>query len=302
MAIENAAEPLCAQLEGVSRRFGKTVALQDVSIDIRRGELLAILGPNGAGKSTSIALLLGLHQPDCGRATLFGRPPGEIDSRRRVGIMMQEANLPPDIRVRELIHLVSSYYPDPLPVRDVLDLTQTGPLASRPYAALSGGQKRLAQFAAAICGRPQLLFLDEPTAGLDIQARERLWATLRTLVAHGTSIVLTTHYLEEAEALANRVVVLARGRMVATGTVNEIRALVARKKISCVTSLSADEIRAIAGVQSVHQDREQMCISVREAEPAVLELLMRDRSLRDLEIHRAGLAEAVAELTEGAAS
>jgi len=154
-----------AELSGVSKRFGNIVALDGLSMDVRRGELLAVLGPNGAGKTTAISLLLGLHQPDKGKASLFRQPPQCLDARRRVGVMMQEVTL-----------------------------------AERPYGKLSAGQKRQAQFAVAICGRPKLLFLDEPTVGLDQQARAMMWDILRTVVSQGSSIVLTTHYLEEAQA------------------------------------------------------------------------------------------------------
>jgi ABC-type multidrug transport system ATPase subunit len=287
-----------ATLTGVHKHFGKIEALNGVDLQVRSGELLAILGPNGAGKSTAISLLLGLQEPASGNVTLFGESPHSVAARRKIGVMMQEVTLAPDFRVRELIDLTSSYYTDPLPIHEVLDLTQTAGLARRPYGKLSGGQKRLAQFAMAICGRPKLLFLDEPTVGLDVQARERMWFTLRELVKQGTSIVLTTHYLEEAEALADRVVVLAKGRVVASGTVGDIRAVVSRKKISCVTSVPPDEVRDWAGVEFVRKDRERLQITVTEAERIVQQLLDADTELRELEVTRAGLAEAFAELTQ----
>lgn len=287
-----------ATLTGVHQRFGKVDALNGIDLEVRPGELLAILGPNGAGKSTAISLLLGLQEPASGQATLFGESPHSVAARRRIGVMMQEVTLAPDFRVQELIDLTSSYYPNPLPLHEVLDLTQTASLAKRPYGKLSGGQKRLAQFAMAICGRPQLLFLDEPTVGLDVQARERMWFTLRELVKQGTSIVLTTHYLEEAEALADRVVVLAKGRVVAAGSVAEIRSVVSRKKISCVTTLPLAAIRDWAGVETARIDRQRLQITVIDAEKVVHQLLEADTGLRELEVTRAGLAEAFAELTQ----
>jgi ABC-2 type transport system ATP-binding protein len=287
-----------ATLTGVHQRFGKVDALNGIDLEVRPGELLAILGPNGAGKSTAIALLLGLQEPSSGQATLFGESPHSVAARRRIGVMMQEVTLAPDFRVQELIDLTSSYYTNPLPLHEVLDLTQTASLAKRPYGKLSGGQKRLAQLAMAICGRPQLLFLDEPTVGLDVQARERMWFTLRELVKQGTSIVLTTHYLEEAEALADRVVVLAKGRVVAAGSVAEIRSVVSRKKISCITSLPLAAIRDWAGVETARMDRQRLQITVMDAEKVVHQLLEADTGLRELEVTRAGLAEAFAELTQ----
>jgi ABC-2 type transport system ATP-binding protein len=223
-----------AELRGVTKRFGKICALDGLDLDVRPGELLALLGPNGAGKTTAISILLGLQRPDSGVARLF--------DRRQVGVMMQEAGLALELRVHEHIRLVSTYYPAPLPTDEVMEITHTKALANRPYGKLSGGQKRLTQFAMAICGRPKLLFLDEPTAGLDVQARQMQWDTLRELVRAGTAIVLTTHYLEEAEALADRVAVLAKGRLLASGTVGEIRAVVGRKRISCATTLPAEQV------------------------------------------------------------
>jgi ABC-type multidrug transport system ATPase subunit len=287
-----------ASLAGVYKRYGNVQALDGLDLEVRPGELLAILGPNGAGKSTAISLLLGLQEPSAGKVSIFGESPRVIDARRKLGVMMQEVTLAPDMRVRELIDITSAYYADPMPMHEVLDLTQTAPLAKQQYGKLSGGQKRLSQFAMAICGRPQLLFLDEPTVGLDVQARERMWFTLRELVRRGTSIVLTTHYLEEAEALADRIVVLAKGRVIASGTVSEIRSVVARKKNSCVTSLEPRDVRHWSGVQDARRDRQRLELTVTDAEKIVHQLLVTDTRLTELEVSRAGLAEAFNELTQ----
>ena len=287
-----------AELTGVSKRFGKIVALDGLDLQIRPGELFALLGQNGAGKTTAISLLLGLQQPDAGTAFLFGRSPLQIEARRKIGVMMQEAALVSELRVREQIELVTSYYPDPMMPAAAMQLTHTESLADRPYGKLSGGQKRQVQFALAICGRPKLLFLDEPTVGLDIQSRELVWSTLRRLVSEGASIVLTTHYLEEAEALADRVAVLAKGRVIASGTVNEMRALVVRKQISCSSSLSVERIRGWKEVQSVRRDHKGLQITAGDVEAVVRRLLDEDEDLQDLEIHRAGLAQTFTELTQ----
>jgi ABC-2 type transport system ATP-binding protein len=286
-----------AELSGVSKRYGNLLALDGLNLDVRRGELLAVLGPNGAGKTTAISLMLGLQQPDAGTASLFRQPPQRLEARRQVGVMMQEVTLAEDLRVREHIDLVGHYYPEPFTPEAVLEMTHMTPLANRPYGKLSAGQKRQAQFAVAVCGRPKLLFLDEPTVGMDVQAREMMWDILRTLVRGGSSIVLTTHYLEEAQALADRVVVLAKGRLVASGTVSEMRALVSRKRITCSTTLTFEEIATWPGVESVTRDRELLHITVADAEEVARRLLIADPKLRDLEVHRAGLAEAFTELT-----
>jgi ABC-2 type transport system ATP-binding protein len=287
-----------AELSGVSKRFGKIVALDGLDLQVRRGELLAVLGPNGAGKTTAISLMLGLRQPDAGTARLFGQSPLLVETRRQVGVMMQEVALAPELRVREQIDLVASYYPDPLTPDAVMEMTDTASLANRPYGKLSGGQKRQAQFAMAVCGHPKLLFLDEPTVGLDVQAREMLWTTVRQLVDDGASIVLTTHYLEEAEALADRVAVLAKGRMVASGTVSEMRALVVRKRISCATTLAVEEVETWPDVQSVSREQHRLHITASNAEAVVRRLLDADEDLQELEVRRAGLSEAFTELTQ----
>ena len=296
----DAGAPL-AELVGAIKRYGKTVALGGVDLDVRRGEVLALLGPNGAGKSTAISLWLGLLQPDEGEARLMGRSPLDVESRREVGMMMQEVALEPLLRVRELVDLAASYYPAPLSVDETLALTRATDIGDKRYAKLSAGQKRKAQFATAVVGRPKLLFLDEPTVGLDVQAREAMWSAIRDLVARGSSVVLTTHYLEEAEALADRVVVLAKGRVIAHGSVDEIRSIVSRTQISCASALSADEVRRWPSVLDASRDAQKLSITAVDGESVVRRLLAADESLRHLEVRQAALADAFTELTKEAA-
>lgn len=291
-----------ARLAGARKRYGQTQALDGLDLEIRAGELLAVLGPNGAGKTTAIALLLGLQRPDAGQVELFGRSPLDLSARRGVGVMMQEVMLPDALTVRDLIAQTRAYYPQPLSIAETVELAGIGKIANRPYAKLSGGQKRQAQFALSVCGRPQLLFLDEPTTGLDLTARETMWATLRALVAAGTSIVLTTHYIEEAEALADRVFVMARGRRVAEGTVAEMRALVARKRVACATTTPLATIQAWPGVTAASRDGDHVSLTTADAEGLVRRLLAADPNLSDLEVRRAGLSEAFAELTQDPAT
>jgi ABC-2 type transport system ATP-binding protein len=293
------ADTALARLSSVEKRYGETVALAGLDLEVRAGELLAVLGPNGAGKTTAIALMLGLQAPDKGEVALFGRSPHDLSARRGVGVMMQEVMLPDALRVHELVAMTQAYYPDPLSLSGAIALAGVEKIADRPYIKLSGGQKRQAQFALSICGRPRLLFLDEPTTGLDVTARETMWATLRKLVAGGTSIVLTTHYIEEAEALADRVVVMAKGRRVAEGTVQEIRAIVARKRVDCVTTIALGAIKAWPGVTAVVEADGRVSITTIDAE-ATVRRLMADPGLADLEVRRAGLSEAFAELTQEA--
>lgn len=290
-----------AQLLGVSKRYGGTLALDDFSLDVRRGELLALLGANGAGKTTAIGLLLGTLQADAGMVSLMGGSPLDVLSRLKVGVVLQEVSLQPNLSAREHIALAASYYRDPLSLAQTLALTGIEAFADQRYARLSGGQKRQVQFAIAVCGRPQLIFLDEPTVGLDVQAREAVWRTIRALLTQGCAIVLTTHYLEEAQALADRVVVMARGKRVAQGSVDEIRALVARSRIRCSSDIPLDHIRRWPGVVAAVRTAGVVEVTASAAESVVRRLLDADPALNRLEVQQAGLAEALTQLEREAA-
>ena len=287
-----------ARLEKVSKRYGAIVALDGIDLDIHRGELLALLGPNGAGKSTSIGLLLGLHRADAGSVSLFGRDPQDIEARRRIGVMLQSASLPPTLKVRELLRLTASYYPEPRTLGECAEVAGIDDLMERRYSDLSGGQQRRVQFALALVGRPELLFLDEPTVGMDIVSRQSLWTAIRRLVSEGCAVVLTTHYLEEAESLADRVCVIAKGRVISEGTVDSLRARVAIRRIRCVTALADDVVAGWPDVVSVERQAEgRLVIATARAESVVRRLLDADPSLSELEVQRAGLAEAFTEIT-----
>jgi ABC-type multidrug transport system ATPase subunit len=296
------AEPApVALLANVTKRYGKTVALDNVTLAVRPGELLAVLGPNGAGKMTAIGLWLGLTEPDDGIVTIMSGSPCDVQSRLDVGVMMQEVNLAPELRAREHVALTASYYRNPLEVEETIALTGIEALAAKRYSKLSGGQKRQVQFATAISGRPKLLFLDEPTVGLDVQAREAMWRTIRRMLDEGCSIVLTTHYLEEAEALADRVAVLAKGKLIAEGSVAEMRSLVSRKRISCASAIEVDDIKRWPGVVDAVREARVVHVTAFDAEAVVRKLLAADETLSHLEVKQATLAEAFTELTKEAA-
>jgi ABC-2 type transport system ATP-binding protein len=290
-----------AGLDRCSKRYGSVVALDGVNLDVRRGEILALLGPNGAGKTTAISLLLGLLQADDGKATLFGAEPQSLAARRRIGAMLQTTGVPETLTIGELICLFRSYYARPRTVADIVALAGVEDLLKRRYGKLSGGQQRRAQFALAICAYAEILFLDEPTTGLDIEARETMWKTIRQLVDEGCAVVLTTHYLEEAEALADRVAVLAKGRIVAEGSVGAIRARVAQRRVRCISTLASESIALWPEVRSVTRDGEHIEIVTDAAESVVRQLLFEDADLSELEVRRAGLAEAFVEITKEAA-
>ncbi|MBS0214072.1 MAG: ABC transporter ATP-binding protein [Proteobacteria bacterium] len=301
LSAETSQPETVAGLEGVTKRYGNLVALDRIYLSVRAGEVLAVLGPNGAGKTTAISLLLGLQLADEGRVELFGSAPHTLAARRRVGAMLQSAAVPETLTVRELIELFASYYPNPRTLAQCAALAGVEGLLDRRYGKLSGGQQRRVQFALALAGNPEILFLDEPTTGLDIEAREVMWKTIRTLVADGCAIVLTTHYLEEAEALADRVCMMARGKVVAEGSVAAIRARVAQRRIRCISAVPTETILCWPHVRSVVRDGQHMEIVTDAAEAVVRNLLARDAELAELEIRRAGLAEAFVEITREAA-
>jgi ABC-2 type transport system ATP-binding protein len=290
-------ELIVASLEGVNKNYGSVRALRGVDFRVRAGEVVALLGPNGAGKTTAVKLFLGLMQPNSGRARVFGGDPTNPENRMRTGAMLQVGRVPETLRVREHIDLFSSYYQKPMAFAEILAAAGLEKLSNRKFGDLSGGQKQRVLFALAICGDPDLLFLDEPTVGLDVEARRMLWDEIRRMVGRGKTVLLTTHYLQEADALADRVAVINQGEIIAEGTPSEIKAKTAGKRIRCVTRLSVNTLRQIPGVTEVREDREAVELHAAEAESVVRELLARDAQLAGLEITSAGLEEAFLALT-----
>lgn len=291
-----------ASLRGVHKRYGALAALDGVDLDLHAGQVMALLGANGAGKTTTIGLLLGLLRADAGQVRLFGQDPQQLDARRSIGVMLQDAALPPTLTVAELLRLSASYYPAPRPLLESASLAGVEELLKRPYGKLSGGQQRRVQFAIALCGRPRLLFLDEPTVGLDLPARQRLWATVRSLVDEGAAVVLTTHYLEEAEHLADRVCVMLRGRIVSDGSVDALRARVANRVIRCHTALDVAAVATWPGVLDARRDGARLQLSSSQVEAVVRRLLDADPLLSALEVQPAGLGEAFTALTDDTAA
>jgi len=287
-----------ATTRNLAKSYGAIVALRNLNLDVRAGELLALLGPNGAGKTTLVRILLGLARPDSGSVAVFGDDPHQGHVQPRLGAMLQVGRVPETLRVREHIDLFSSYYPRPLPQQETFQIAGIEDIKNRPFGELSGGQKQRVLFGIAICGNPDLLFLDEPTVGLDVEARRLMWSQIRTLIARGKTVLLTTHYLNEADALADRILVLDKGAIVAEGTPSEIKARAMGKQIRCTSRLSLEEVRQIPGVLGAKADRNAFELQVNAAEPVVRELLQRDPWLADLEVTNAGLEEAFLALTQ----
>jgi len=289
--------PQVAWLEGVGLNYGQVRALVNFNFKVSAGELVALLGPNGAGKTTAIKLLLGLATPTSGRVSVFGGDPANVATHTRVGAMLQVGRVPETLRVREHIDLFSSYYPNPLPIAETLAIAGLEDLADRKFGDLSSGQKQRVLFALGICGNPDLLFLDEPTVGLDVEARHLLWEEIRKLLGRGKTVVLTTHYLEEADALADRIAVINKGSIIAEGSPAEIKARTGGKKIRCVTNLAPAVVRTLSGVLEVHQDRDAMVIHASQAEDVLRGLLNLDLEVSGIEVTSAGLEEAFLALT-----
>lgn len=293
-----APRPSIATARNLNKSYGPIVALNNVNLKVHAGELLALLGPNGAGKTTLVRMLLGVARPDAGSVSVFGANPYDGRMQARLGAMLQVGRVPETLKVREHIDLFSSYYPAPLPLEETLQIAGLADIKDRPYGELSGGQKQRVLFGIAICGNPDLLFLDEPTVGLDVEARRLMWVQIRMLISRGKTVLLTTHYLNEADALADRILVLDKGRIIAEGTPSEIKSRAMGKQVRCTSRLALDEVRQIPGVLSVKADRNAFEMQVNAAEPVVRELLQRDKWLADLEVTNAGLEEAFLALTQ----
>src|SRR5262249_52974937 len=223
--------PPAVELRAVRKRYGQVEALRGVDLTIQRGEVVALLGPNGAGKTTSIGLMLGLARPTSGTARVLGQDPASMAARSRSGAMLQDTGLPDQLTPAELVRLFRSYYPTPLPAERVLEAAGLRASARKRYGDLSGGQRQRVAFALAICGDPDLLFLDEPTVGLDVEGRRLFLAWMADWASSGRTIVLTTHHLEEADQLARRIVVLDRGAVLADESPDALRARVPGKRV-----------------------------------------------------------------------
>jgi ABC-2 type transport system ATP-binding protein len=287
------------ELVDAHKKFGSLEALRGISLSVKPGELVGLLGPNGAGKTTAISLMLGLRQPTSGTSRLFGLEPRDLRARSRTGVMLQESGIPLTLKVREVVELFRTYYPEPLPTDTVVEMAGLSEFQGSLVGKLSGGQRQRVYFALAICGDPDALFLDEPTVGLDTATRRSFWDQVRGFKRHGKSIVLTTHYLDEADALADRVVVIDHGLIVADDSPEEIRKLVPGKKVEF--SWPGATTAALAGlpVEGLVIDGPRVSFLTSDAEEVLRTLFAKGAPISDLEVVGAGLEEAVLVLTGG---
>lgn len=282
-----------ARAVGVTRRFGSTVALDRLDLDVGAGSLVGLLGPNGAGKSTLISLLVGLRRPDEGRVELFGGSPRDAANRLRLGTTPQETGLPATLRVGEVLDFVSRHYPDPLPPGELLERFGLTGLQKRQTGGLSGGQKRRLAVALAFAGRPRMVVLDEPTTGLDVEGRRTLWEGVRAFHAEGGTVLLTSHYLDEIENLAERVVVVAKGRTIADGDVDQVRGLVSVSTVS----LRSDTAPPLDGTVRSERAGDRWDLWTTDADALVRRLVRDEVPFCDLQVRTASLEEAFLSLT-----
>jgi ABC-2 type transport system ATP-binding protein len=280
-------------LTGLKKSYGPVEAVRGIDVTITRGETVALLGPNGAGKTTTIDMMLGLTRPDAGTVSLFGLSPSEAVAAGRIGGMLQTGSLLEYLSVRELVEVVASLYPRPLGVDDVLEATGSAGFASQRTTSLSGGQTQRVRFALALVANPDLLVLDEPTAALDVEARRDFWSAMRSVAQSGKTIVFATHYLEEADAYADRIVLVARGRIIADGPATEIKAKVGGRTIrATLPEVDLDVLATLPGVTTTERRGEAVVLSCSDSDAALRALLAGYPDARDIEVRGAGLEDA----------
>lgn len=298
------AEPLVVRFEGVHYRYGDHVALNGLDLRVARGETVALLGPNGAGKSTTLSLLLGLLRPQAGTVEVLGTSPRTAVAQGRVGAMLQTgsgAGLPAGVRVGEALRLVRSLYPRPAPYDLIVERAGISGLLDRPAARLSGGQAQSVRFAIAIAGDPDLVFLDEPTAAMDLVGQRAFWRMIREFAREGRTTIFATHHLHEADQVANRVVVVNGGLVVADGPGASLKAAVAARRIrfTC-TRPDAALLDSLEGVTEVEVHGSDVNIASLDADATIRALVTHRVGFTDIEVRSAGLAEAFLALTQTA--
>lgn len=294
-------EPV-AELRQVTKMFGSKKAVNQVSFTIEKGSITAILGPNGAGKSTAISMLLGLKDASEGEVLLFGHSPKDLKVREKIGAMLQEVSVMDGLRTREIINFIRGYYPNPLTLDEIANLSGLTHEELNTWAVkMSGGQKRKLSFALAIAGNPELLFFDEPTVGLDTTARRQFWKTVRQLANQGKTILFTTHYLQEADDMADRILLFHQGQVTADGTPEEIKAKLTRRSISFVVDADHEQVKKllheVPGVTDVYEQGGRLNAVTDDTDTALAALFRAGLAVHDVRIDQGSLDEAFDQLT-----
>jgi ABC-2 type transport system ATP-binding protein len=289
-------------LRGLKKTYrtpgGPVEAVREVNAFVRAGETVALLGPNGAGKSTTVDMLLGLQEPDDGSVDVFGGPPHQAVVAGRIGAMLQEGGVLRDLTVRELLTMMAALYPAPLDVDRTLELARLHDLAERRTERLSGGETQRLRFAVALVSDPDLLVLDEPTVGMDVESRHAFWTTVRELSGSGKTFLFATHYLEEADTYADRALLMARGRIVADGPTNEIKAIVGSRTIrATLPAVPVETLTGLPGVARAERRGDTVILACSDSDAALRELLATHPGAHDIEVRGAGLEEAFLHLT-----
>jgi ABC-2 type transport system ATP-binding protein len=287
-------------LINVTKSFHNKAAVNEVSFSIGKGEVVAILGPNGAGKTTTISMILGLLKPTAGEVRLFNQLPHEKQVREKIGTMLQEVSVMPGLNVHEILELIRSYYPQPLPLKELVTLTGLTEQDLKTRAEkLSGGQKRRLNFALALAGNPELIIFDEPTVGMDISSRNRFWQTVRQLADQSKTIIFSTHYLQEADDAAQRILLFKDGRVVADGTPSQIKARISKQSVSFIVNpeKSLENLYQHSEIDDIYRKNNRVYVQAGNTDK-VLELLFQEKiGAHDIQIERGKLEEAFEQLT-----
>jgi ABC-2 type transport system ATP-binding protein len=287
------------QMQNVSKHYGETQALNKVSLEVAQGEVVAFLGPNGAGKTTAIQVMLGLRAASSGSVKLFGEHPQNKNAKTRIGVMLQESGLPETLTVEELVSLFGKYYSYTLPLENVLKRADLLGKRTELVRQLSGGQKQRLYFALSIVGDPDLIFLDEPTVAMDVEARRSFWEQVREFASLGKTILFSTHYLEEADAIADRIVVIHQGQIIKDGSPSDIKRLVAAKTVKLKTNLWLEQAQSFPSVERAIQENGHLIIYSNEPEKFISELVRTGHTMTDLTVTDTDLEAAFVSLTGG---
>jgi ABC-2 type transport system ATP-binding protein len=282
------------ELNNVSKIYQGKKAVDNLSLKVEKGTVIALLGPNGAGKTTTISMILGLKQPTSGSIKLLGGSPKDISVRNRIGAMLQEVSVIDNLKVAETIELFRNYYSNPLSLQELLRISGLEKEKDKMAASLSGGQQRRLGFALAASGDPEIIFLDEPTVGMDVTSRQMFWDTIRSMADKGRTVVLTTHYLEEADSLADRIVVINQGKVVADGSPSQIKAETTGRVISFTAgnSVTSEQLLALPGVMDVEWNGRRVKLQSRDTDRLIITLIEQRIDMKDIEIQSGGLEDA----------